>query len=193
MSPNLTLVLISGMLVAAGVYLMLERSLTRILVGVLLTSNGVNVLFLVVSGAAGGAPIIGVTPQREMSDPLPQAMVLTAIVITLGSTAYLLAMAYRSFQLNGHDEVADDVEDAAIRRLAEADLASDSYDADIEGHPDEVGRGMGDEEGERVPAPDPEAADAPEVGRGQEDADEPGAPEAADSPTGEHQPAGEAR
>ena len=118
------------------------------------------------SGAAGGAPIIGVTPKQEMSDPLPQAMVLTAIVITLGLTAYLLALAYRSFQLNGHDEVADDVEDAAIRQLAEADLASDSYDADIEGHPDEVGQGTGDEEGERVPAPDPEAEDAPEVAGG---------------------------
>ncbi len=50
-----------------------------------------------------------------MSDPLPQAMVLTAIVITLGVTAYLLTLAYRSFQLHGNDEVADDVEDAAIR------------------------------------------------------------------------------
>ena len=133
MSPNLALVIIAGVLVAAGVYLLLERSLTRILVGVLLASNGVNVLFLVVSGAAGGAPIIGITPKQDMSDPLPQAMVLTAIVITLGVTAYLLALAYRSFQLNGHDEVADDVEDAAIRRLADEDLASDSYDEADEG------------------------------------------------------------
>ena len=195
MSPNLTLVLISGVLVAAGVYLMLERSLTRILVGVMLASNGVNVMFLVASGAAGGAPIIGVTPQQEMSDPLPQAMVLTAIVITLGTTAFLLALAYRSFQLNGHDEVADDVEDAAIRQLAEADLASDSYDADIEGHPDEVGQGIGDEEGERVPAPDPEAEDAPEVPGGRDaDADAPTEPDAAtDSATDQHQPAGESR
>ena len=180
MSPNLTLVLISGVLVAAGVYLLLERSLTRILVGVLLASNGVNVMFLVASGAAGGAPIIGVTPAQEMSDPLPQAMVLTAIVITLGVTAYLLALAYRSFQLNGHDEVADDVEDAAIRRLAEADLASDSYDEDVEGHPDEVGQGTGDEEGQRIPAPDPEAEDAPEVQQGDEAAA--GAPGAAVEP-----------
>ena len=195
MSPNLTLVLIAGALVAAGVYLLLERSLTRILVGVLLASNGVNVLFLVASGAAGGAPIIGVTPAAEMSDPLPQAMVLTAIVITLGVTAYLLALAYRSFQLNGHDEVADDVEDAAIRRLAEADLASDSYDADIEGHPDEVGQGIGDEEGERVPPPDPEAEDAPEVpGGGEADVDASTEPDAAADTTGDqHRSPTEAR
>ena len=150
MSPNLVLVVIAGVLIGAGVYLLLERSLTRILIGVLLASNGVNILFLVVSGPAGGAPIIGVTPREEMSDPLPQAMVLTAIVITLGVTAYLLTMAYRSFQLNGHDEVADDVEDAAIRHLADADRASGSYDESVEGHPDEIGRGTGDEEGERV-------------------------------------------
>jgi multicomponent Na+:H+ antiporter subunit C len=150
MSPNLVLVVVAGVLIAAGVYLLLERSLTRVLIGVLLASNGVNVLFLVVSGVAGGAPIIGVTPRQEMSDPLPQAMVLTAIVITLGVTAYLLAMAYRSFQLNGHDEVPDDVEDAAIRHLADADRGSGSYDESVEGQPDEIGQGTGDEEGERV-------------------------------------------
>ena len=52
-----------------------------------------------------------------MSDPLPQAMVLTAIVITLGMTAFLLALAYRSWQLHRHDEVQDDAED---RRIAAA-------------------------------------------------------------------------
>ena len=50
-----------------------------------------------------------------MSDPLPQALVLTAIVIALGTTAFLLAMAHRSWQLNGNDDVQDDVEDASIR------------------------------------------------------------------------------
>ena len=158
MTPNLTLALIAGVLVASGVYLMLERSLTRILVGVLLAANGVNVLFLVISGPAGGAPIIGATPKQEMSDPLPQAMVLTAIVITLGVTAYLLALAYRSFQLNGHDEVADDVEDAAIRRLADDDLTSGSYDEDDNGAPDETGHGSLDQEGERIAAAEDEDA-----------------------------------
>ena len=158
MTPNLTLALIAGALVSAGVYLMLERSLTRILVGVLLASNGVSVLFLVASGAAGGAPIIGTTPKQEMSDPLPQAMVLTAIVITLAVTAFLLTMGYRSFQLNGNDEVADDVEDSAIRRLAEEDLTSSSYDDGGGGAPDEVGQGTSDEEGEREVEPDEDQA-----------------------------------
>jgi len=128
MTANLALVLTSSVLVAAGVYLLLERSLTRVLIGIILISNGVNVAFLVAGGRAGGAPIVGVTEPARMSDPLPQAMVLTAIVITLGITAFLLAMAYRSWQLTGHDEVQDDVEDAAIRRLARADAESRSYD-----------------------------------------------------------------
>jgi multicomponent Na+:H+ antiporter subunit C len=162
-SPDLTLALVAGALVAAGIYLVLERSLTRILVGVLLASNGVNVLFLVVSGAAGGAPITGVTEPQDMSDPLPQAFVLTAIVITLAVTAFLLTLAYRSFQITGHDEVSDDVEDAAIRRLAIDDETSGSYDADVAGHPDETGSATGEEEGERV-TPDPEGSDADPVG-----------------------------
>jgi len=128
MSPNLTLIIVAAVLISCGVYLMLERSLTRVLVGVLLAGNGVNILFLVASGRAKGAPIIGLYPPDEISDPLPQAMVLTAIVITLGVATFLLTLAYRSFQLEGHDEVRDDVEDAHIRDLAESDLASQSYD-----------------------------------------------------------------
>ena len=127
MSANLVLAITAGVLVAAGVYLMLERSLTRILLGVLVTSNGVNLLFLVAAGEAGSDPIIGLS-SKEMSDPLPQAMVLTAIVITMAVAGFVLALAYRSFQLHGHDEVADDVEDARIRELAEADVASESYE-----------------------------------------------------------------
>jgi multicomponent Na+:H+ antiporter subunit C len=128
-NPNLTLIVVAAVLITAGVYLLMERSLTRVLVGVLLAGNGVNILFLVASGRAGGAPIIGLNPAEAISDPLPQAMVLTAIVITLGVATFLLTLAYRSFQLEGHDEVRDDVEDAHIRTLAESDLASQSYDA----------------------------------------------------------------
>jgi len=118
MTPNLLLVVVIGVLVAVGVYLMLERSLSRVLIGIILIGNGVNLSFLVAGGAAGGAPIVGTTPTDQMSDPLPQAMVLTAIVITLGMTAFLMALAYRSWQLHRHDEVQDDVEDRRIARIA---------------------------------------------------------------------------
>lgn len=139
MSTNIVLVVVTGALFAAGVYLLLERSLTRVLIGVILIGNGVNVLFLVASGPAGGAPIVGVTDTDDMSDPLPQALVLTAIVITLGVAAFLLAMAYRSWQLTRHDDVQDDVEDSLIRRLAELDEASRSYDDSAGGMLDEEG------------------------------------------------------
>jgi len=120
MSPNIVLVVTIGVLFAAGVYLLLERSLSRVLIGVILIGNGANLLFLVAGGAAGRPPIVGDTDE-PMSDPLPQAMVLTAIVITLGMTAFLLALAYRSWQLHRHDEVQDDVEDRRIARLAARD------------------------------------------------------------------------
>lgn len=128
MNANVVLILTAAAVIGCGVYLILERSLTRVLVGLVMLSNGVSVLFLVSAGPAGRAPIVGLEGEGAMSDPLPQALVLTAIVITLGTTAFLLAMAYRSWQLNGHDDVQDDVEDARIRRLAAADEASDSYD-----------------------------------------------------------------
>jgi multicomponent Na+:H+ antiporter subunit C len=137
MSTNLTLVLTAAALIGCGVYLVLERSLTRVLLGLLVMGNGVNIMFLVSGGRAGKAPIVGTAAPSEMSDPLPQALVLTAIVIALGTTAFLLAMAHRGWQLNGNDDVQDDVEDASIRRLAAADEASDSHDLANSGQDDD--------------------------------------------------------
>lgn len=135
MSPSLALVVVVGVLVGTGVYLLLERSLSRVILGVTLISNGVNVLFLIAGGAAGGPPLIGSTEPENMSDPLPQAMVLTAIVINLGLTAFVLAMAYRSWQLHGHDEVQDDLEDRRIARraaLRQADARTDDVGTDLQ-------------------------------------------------------------
>jgi multicomponent Na+:H+ antiporter subunit C len=120
-TPNLVLVILVAVLVGSGIYLMLERSLSRVVIGVILVGNGINLLILVAGGAAGRPPIVGESTE-PMSDPLPQAMVLTAIVITLGLTAFLLAMAYRSWQLSRSDDVQDDVEDRRIARLAARDL-----------------------------------------------------------------------
>ncbi|MEH0936794.1 Na(+)/H(+) antiporter subunit C [Micromonospora psammae] len=117
---GLTLVLVIGVgvLAATGATLLLERSLTRILLGVILLGNGVNLLILL-AGRSGGAPVVGTGPAGEFSDPLPQAMVLTAIVITFGFTAFVAAVAYRSWYLTGDDEVQDDLEDRKIVQLAE--------------------------------------------------------------------------
>ena len=152
MTPNLPLVILVGVMVAAGVTLVLERSLTRILIGFVLIGNGVSVLFLVISGPAGTAPIVGLSDD-PMSDPLPQAMVLTAIVITLGVTAFGLALAYRAWQLTGHDDVQDDVEDDLIRRRAEQDETSASFDA--------ADAALPDEEGSDSPVQHPEVHEVP--------------------------------
>lgn len=102
---SLALVFTGGLLVVCGVYQLLGQSLTRLVLGFIMTGNGLNVLIL----AAGGL---------GPADVLTQAMILTAIVITLGMAAFLLALAYRSWQLNGDDLVQDDVEDRRIARAA---------------------------------------------------------------------------
>lgn len=134
MIANLTLCLLIGVLVATGVTLLLARSLIRSLLGVLLVSNGVNLIFLVASGPPGRAPIVSgdnldpVIGPGGISDPLPQAMVLTAIVITLAVTAFCLALAHRSWQLRSTDEVADD--DEGMRTHGRA-IANDLSDSDF--------------------------------------------------------------
>jgi len=128
-TPSIILLVAVGVLFAAGVTLLLERTLTRVLLGVILLGNGANLVILL-AAKPGGPPIVGVTEPEKMTDPLPQAMILTAIVITLGMTAFLLALAYRSWRLAGRDEVQDDIEDRRIMELAERAEASDAADVD---------------------------------------------------------------
>ena len=104
-----------------GTYLLLQRKLSRIIVGLGLIGHGANVLF-VNSGRRGLPPIIGQGDSSDFADPLPQALVLTAIVIGFGTTALLLALAYRSWLLTSDDEVEDDIEDRLVARRGYADL-----------------------------------------------------------------------
>jgi multicomponent Na+:H+ antiporter subunit C len=154
MVPSAVLVIAVGVLVAAGVYLMLERSLTRILLGFVLVGNGVNLLILLAGGQSAGPPIIGDDLTASMSDPLAQAMVLTSIVITLALVGFIAAIAYRSWQLNGHDEVQDDVEDRRVALHAarneaaysDADAADSGWSLDEEAQEvrDDTDSGEGD-------------------------------------------------
>lgn len=104
----------AGLLFAIGTYLILQRKLSRIIIGLGLLTHGANLL-LITSGRRGRAPIIdGRT--TTYSDPLPQALALTSIVITFAVTALLLALAYRSWVLTADDEVEDDVGDRDVAR-----------------------------------------------------------------------------
>jgi multicomponent Na+:H+ antiporter subunit C len=128
MTPTIVLPVIIGGLYAAGVYLLLDRSLTRVLVGFLLLGNATNLLLLSSGGPAGLAPILGYAEPEEMSDPLPQALILTAIVITFGVTAFILAMIHRSWALARNEAVGTDEED---RRVAgRHDTDADELDPD---------------------------------------------------------------
>ena len=111
----LVIALAAGALYAVGTYLLLQRTLSRIVIGLVLLGHGANLLLLLAGGAPGSAPLVGGRP--PLSDPLPQALALTAIVITFAVTAFLLALVYRSWQLSGHDEVEDDLEDRRIARM----------------------------------------------------------------------------
>ncbi|MFW0783181.1 Na(+)/H(+) antiporter subunit C [Gordonia sp. CPCC 206044] len=117
MSINLGLLIVVGVVAACGVYLLMERSLIRMLLGLLLCGNAINLLIIVVSGGMGNPPIMGRASESRAADadPLAQAMVLTAIVITMGIAAFVLSLVYRLFVINrDDDEVSDDPEDRKI-------------------------------------------------------------------------------
>jgi len=103
-------------LFGVGTYLVLQRKLSRIIIGLGLLTHGANIL-LITAGRRGDPPIIGSGDRAGFADPVPQALALTAIVITFGVTALLLALAYRSWLLTHDDEVQDDVGDRAISRV----------------------------------------------------------------------------
>ncbi len=100
-----------GVIFACGVYLMLRRALLRLVIGLALLTYGVNLLLFAMGDLSRrGAPIIDVTPVEEMADPIPQALILTSIVISFGVLAFTLALAYRANQVAESDDLVD-VED----------------------------------------------------------------------------------
>ena len=133
---NLVMAVTVGGLYTVGFYLLLQRSLMRLLIGVVVLGHGTNLLLQLVGGPPGRVPIVGNSPVETFADPLPQALALTAVVITFALTTFLLALGYRSFGLIGHDEVQDDLEDRRIARArgAENELVEG---APGDGEPDE--------------------------------------------------------
>lgn len=133
MSTSLVLIVVMAVMYASGVYVLLERSLTRVLVGFLLIGNATNLLILLTSGRAGRAPIWGrgVEPD-QFADPLPQALILTAIVINFGVTAFLLALIYRSWWLARLGDQGDQLvlEHEEDKSLSEEVFSSASEDDD---------------------------------------------------------------
>ncbi|MEJ7761845.1 MAG: NADH-quinone oxidoreductase subunit K [Thermomicrobiales bacterium] len=111
-----------AILFGSGAYLLLKHDLVRVVIGMVLISNAAN-LFIISAGLSRGqAPIYPLADGEPVSDPLVQAMTLTAIVISFGVAALLLALVYRVYTSHlslDLDELAEaDERDEAIRDLA---------------------------------------------------------------------------
>jgi multicomponent Na+:H+ antiporter subunit C len=127
MSVNLTLLTVMGALYACGIYLILERSLTRVLLGLMLLANATNLLILATGGYAGLAPIFNKdTDPGDYNDPLPQALILTSIVISFAVTAFMLGIIYRTWVLARQDDIQDDAEDRRVAETPSFDAEDDS-------------------------------------------------------------------
>ena len=105
---ELLLAVIAGVLYAAGLYLMLRRRLAQLIIGLGLLSNGSNVLILAAAGVTRARPPIitetNVTAD-QFADPVPQALILTAIVIGFGVLAFSLVLAHRVHRSVGSDDI----------------------------------------------------------------------------------------
>jgi multicomponent Na+:H+ antiporter subunit C len=101
------LALVVGVLYAAGVYMMLRRSVVKLLIGIGLLSNAANLLVFSAAGVRrGGPPIVDATGAAPATpDPLPQALVLTAIVIGFGVLAFAIALIHRVHRETGSDDL----------------------------------------------------------------------------------------
>lgn len=105
---EIVLAFVIGWLYAAGLYMLLRRSLVKLLIGLVLLSHAANLLIFTAAGLTRGAPPIianKISTSASMADPLPQALILTAIVISFGVTAFALVLAYRAYKTVGADDL----------------------------------------------------------------------------------------
>lgn len=92
-----------GLLFAAGTYLIMRRDAIRVVIGALIISQVANIYLMAMGGSEGSVPILSHGAHghsAHVSDPLPQAMVLTAIVIGFATTGFLLSLVYRFYEEN---------------------------------------------------------------------------------------------
>ncbi|TDL97724.1 Na(+)/H(+) antiporter subunit C [Macrococcus brunensis] len=100
---NLVMILMTGILTFTGVYLVLSKNLIRIVLGTSILSHASNIFLLSMSQAGKNVPIIG--NGEEYVDAVPQALILTAIVISFAITAFLLVIVYRTYRHTNHNHI----------------------------------------------------------------------------------------
>ncbi len=107
------LAILVGVLYGAAVYLLLRRNIFKLILGLIFLGHATNMLLFVAGGLTSGKPAFLRGLEGEtigMSDPLPQALILTAIVIGLGVTAFALTLVYRFYKVTktvDFDELSD--------------------------------------------------------------------------------------
>ena len=112
---ELLLAIVSGVLYASGLYLMLRRRLAQLIIGLSLLSNGSNILILSAAGVTRGKPPLATNGSllAPYADPVPQSLILTAIVIGFGVLAFALVLAHRVYHSAGTDDIDTIGPDAA--------------------------------------------------------------------------------
>ncbi|MDQ0219630.1 Na(+)/H(+) antiporter subunit C [Peribacillus cavernae] len=102
---EILMAVVIGILFMSATYLMLSKSILRIIIGTGLLSHGAHLLILTMGGLKRGSVPLLSEQANSYVDPLPQALILTAIVISFGVTSFFLVLAYRTYQEFGTDNM----------------------------------------------------------------------------------------
>jgi multicomponent Na+:H+ antiporter subunit C len=103
------LAIVIGLLYATGIYMMLRRSLVKIIIGLILLGNGANLLLFLLGRIREGKPPVIAESLNALAepyaDPVPQALILTAIVISFGLMAFAIVLMKRVYKVVGTDDI----------------------------------------------------------------------------------------
>lgn len=106
---EILLAIITGVLYASGIYMIMRRSMVKLILGIILLGNGVNLLIFVLGRITKGEPPIIDSAEKVLegvyADPIPQALILTAIVISFGLQAFAIILIKRTFKVLKTDDL----------------------------------------------------------------------------------------
>jgi len=102
---EILMTIVAGTLFTSGVYLILSKTLLRIIMGLSLFTHGVHIMLMSINGLKRGAAPLLEEQAASYTDPVPQALILTSIVISFSLTAFSLVLAYRTYKEHGTDDV----------------------------------------------------------------------------------------
>lgn len=102
---EILMIIAIGVLFTVGTYLLLSKSLLRVILSLVILSHGAHLLLLTMGGLQrGSSPLLNIDSEAY-TDPLPQALILTAIVISFGVTSFLLVLGYRTYKVHKTDDL----------------------------------------------------------------------------------------